>query len=437
MKALNTAWLVATLGAFPAEAVAPDYATHGDPTLAALIAEALERNPQLREASADYAAAREVVPQVTALPDPMIAVTGYARSPQTRVGPQTSGVALTQRVPWFGKRADQGESATKQAAISGEILKRLRADVVRQVKISYYDLAYLDRAARITTQEEQLLHLYESLARAQYAQGIGLQQAVVKLQAEITRVLSRGQDFLRQRVEVEAALNALRDRPVHLPLPEVRLGDRPSVRIDHERLHALGRTTAPEARTARLRREHDEIGVRLARKRYWPDMVVGAGWGIVGRRRDEPGRSQPPPDNGKDTFNVSLGITIPIYRSKLDAGVREANARLAGAKEAYRSTLNQIDLAVRSAGARLTTIDKQIALFKNALLPQAEQALRSTEEAYSTGTTGVLDLLDSEEILLDVQLGLARLETDYMSALADMERAIGTAFPPMTPRREP
>ena len=84
---------------------------------------------------------------------------------------------------------------------------------------------------------------------------------------------------------------------------------------------------------------------------------------------------------------------------------------------------------MRSTGFALTTIKAQIALFENALVPQAEQALRATEEAYATGTTGVLDLLDSEEVLLDVRLGLARLRADYMQALADMERAIGAPFP--------
>ena len=61
--------------------------------------------------------------------------------------------------------------------------------------------------------------------------------------------------------------------------------------------------------------------------------------------------------------------------------------------------------------------------------PAGEQALRATEEAYSGGVTGVLELLDSEKVLLDVRLGLARLRADYMKALAEMERAIGSAFP--------
>ena len=84
-------------------------------------------------------------------------------------------------------------------------------------------------------------------------------------------------------------------------------------------------------------------------------------------------------------------------------------------------------------GFSIGTIRNQIELFENALIPQAEQALRSSEAAYSTGMLGVLDLLDSERMLLDVRLGLAQLRSDYLKSLAEMERAIGVAFAGDTP----
>jgi len=434
MKASTTLAPLALVLGIPAAAAPTDYATNDDAALAALITETLQRNRLVRAASANHDAAVQTIPQATALPNPTVAVTGYANSPETRVGPQIAGIAVTQRIPWLTKLSDQGEVAAKQATIHDQLVYARRADVVFELKSAYYDLAYLDRAIRITTEEEQLLRHYETLARAQYSQGVGLQQAVVKLQAEITRVLSRRHEFRQRRVAVEAAVNALRDRPIRTALPEVLPGERPASPIDDDALNAAARDGSPEIRIAALEVERDEVGNRLAKRRYRPDFVLGAGWGVVRERRDGPGRLNPPPNNGRDTLSVAFGVDIPIYRGKLDAGRREADARLTAAKEAYQATLNRVGAAVRAIGARLTTIDERIALIERALLPQAEQALRSTEEAYATGTIGVLDLLDSEEVLLDVRLGLAQLETDYMKALAEMERAIGSAFPP---RREP
>ena len=430
MKAPRTlAWLVPCLFGTAFGATAADYAILDDARLKALIEEALDRNPEIQAAQWHETAVREQIPTAGALPDPTLQFTGFAQSPQTRVGPQVSGVAVNQRLPWFGKRTDRAEATTVRAEIQREVAAARRADVVRQVKVAYYELAYLDRALAITGEERELLEHYESLARARYSQGVGLQQAVVKLQAEITRVMTRRQELTRQRIEAESTLNALRDRPADAGVPDVRLGELPQVAIDQDRVLAIGRANAPEVKAAALAVDHDEVGVRLAERRYWPDLVLGATWGRVRTRDDQPGRSNPPPDNGKDTLGLTLGINIPLQRGIYDAGVREAIARRSAAEESHRIALNRVDQAVRSTGFALTTIEAQIALYENALVPQAEQALRATEEAYATGTTGVLDLLDSEEVLLDVRLGLARLEADYLQALADMERAIGAPFP--------
>ena len=405
------------------------YADNGDPTLAALIGEALERNPGILEARLESAAARHRIPQATALPDPTVSLTVHGQPPETRVGPQRGGIAVQQALPWFGKRADRGAVARARADVRAALVTAQRAAVVRSVKVTYYELAYLDRAIALSDQEADLLRLYETLAEARYSQGTGLQQSVVKLQAEVTRILSRRDALLQERVAAEAALNALRDRPGRDPVPPVRVATLPATDIDEERLHALGRTHHPDVRAARLHMETERGNVRLARREPWPDIVLGAAWNPVGDRRDRAGRLVPPGDNGDDQFSFSIGVSIPLQRGRYAAGVREAAARLDAARATFHGTVNDVEVAVREAGARLTGIAARIRLHERALVPQAEQALRSAEAAYSAGTMDVLDLLDSEEMLLDARLELARLESDYMQALADMERAIGTAFP--------
>jgi outer membrane protein TolC len=59
--------------------------------------------------------------------------------------------------------------------------------------------------------------------------------------------------------------------------------------------------------------------------------------------------------------------------------------------------------------------------------------MQSAEIAYSTGSVRVLELLDSERTLLEVRLSLAQFQSDYMKALAEVERATGAAFPKVTP----
>jgi len=409
------------------------YATFNDARLQEFIETAMENNPGIRRAFADYRAALQRIPQVSSLPDPMVGVTQYARSPETRVGPQNTMLSISQRFPWFGKLSDRGKVAAKEAAAMEQMYEAKKAEIVRQVKLAYFDLAYIDRALAITEEDLSLLEHFETLAQARYSQGTGLQQAVVKLQAEITRDRNRIEILRRQRTDAEAALNTLLDRPPEIAIESVSLPQPPEIAVAWDHLYETGRLNRPEVKAAFYQIEKTEKSIQLAEREYWPDVTVGAGYVYVAGRQDPAGRMSPPPDNGKDIYNFSVGVNLPIFRRKYDAGVLEASERFLAAREGYRDSINSVEVSVRSVGFRIQTIHTQIQLFETALLPQAEQALRSSEAAYSTGVLGVLDLLDSERVLLDVRLGLAQLRSDYVKSLTEMERAIGSAFPEVQP----
>jgi outer membrane protein TolC len=369
---------------------------------------------------------------VTALPDPTLMLGQFLRTPETRVGPQTTSLSLQQRLPWFGKLDEKGKVAAKEAAWRAEMVAAARADVVRQVKLAYYDLAFTDAAIALTEEELELLSHFEDLAQARYSQGVGLQQAVIKLQAEITRYQNRLEQLRARRVDAEATLNSLLDRPAATALPVTPATARPEPALILESLYEVANRQSPEMKAAFLRIEQEEKRIDVARKEYWPDFTVGLGFTNVLGRRDPAGLAAPPPANGKNIWNITVGVNLPIGRRKRDAAVLEATESLLASKESYRDQWNRLEAAIRATAFRLETVDEQIDLYESTLLPQAEQSLAASEAAYSTGEIGVLDLLDSERVLLDVRLGLAQLTSEYMKALAEMERALGVAFPEVT-----
>ncbi|MBI4905724.1 MAG: TolC family protein [Acidobacteria bacterium] len=421
------ALLVAVLGS------AQEYTPNGDSHLRLYVEEALARNPAARQSFARYRASLQRLPQVSSLPDPMLGFAQYLRTPETRVGPQTTMLTLSQQFPLFGKLSDKEKIAAKEAAMVREHYEAQRSEIVRQVKLAYYSLSYVDRAIAVTEEDLELLRHFEVLAQARYQQGVGLQQAVVKLQTEITRDLNRLEELRSRRVDAEAILNTLMDRPARSPLATVTLSSRPPAPIDYDALYEIARQHRPEVQSALLQIERDEKRVQLARRSYWPDITVGAGFTNVLGRSDAAGILSPPEQNGKNIYNVTAGINIPIRRRKYDAAVLEATEDQIASREGYRNVLNSVETSIRAVGFRIRTLEDQIALFEKTLLPQADQALRSTEAAYSTGTVGVLDLLDSERVLLEIRLGLQQLSSDYMKSLAEMERAIGAPFPEVQP----
>ena len=408
---------------------AQSYTAQNDEQLKLYIEQALERNPAVRQSFARYRAAQQRMPQVSALPDPVLTLTQYLRTPETRVGPQTTMVSLTQKFPWFGKLSDKEKIAAKEAAAVRELYEAQKAELVRRVKLAYYTLAYIDEAVRITEEDLSVLEQYETLSQARYSQGVGLQQAVVKLQAEITRDRNRLDELRIQRVNAEALLNKLLDRSAASPVGRVPLEKGPKVDVEYKKLTAASRLYRPEIVAALLRVEKDEKRIQLARRDYWPDVTLGATFANVVGRMDAAGAANPPSQNGKNVWALTASVNIPIQRRKYAAGVLEATQDKVASREGYRDVVNTVEAEVRAIGFRIKTLQDQMDLFEDTLLPQAEQALRSTEAAYSTGTLGVLELLDSERVLLNVRLGLMQFRSDYMKSLAEMERAVGLPFP--------
>ena len=400
-----------------------------NPHLRRYIQQALEKNPALQESWSRYRAALQKVPQVTALPDPQLQFTQFIRSVETRVGPQLNTFMLSQKFPWFGKLDLKGQVVFKEAAARYQAHRAQEREIIVQVKRAFYDLGYVDRAVQISQEEQSLLDHYESLAQIRYSTGQGLQQAVIKIQAEISKIINRLKILDQQRGSLVARLNTLMDRPPQEPLPPVGPLTLPQTTLNLEELYNLGERNRPELKAVMAHIEKSEQSIELAKKEYWPNVTLGAGMINVGGRDDPAGLLMPPSGNGKNAFNFSIGINIPIRREKYSAGILEATEGLIANRKQYLNTRNEMEYSIRDQAIRIETLAEQVELFEQVLIPQAEAVLRSTESAYQTGQLGALDLLDSERVLWELRLINARYDADYLQALANLERAVGTRFP--------
>ncbi|MBZ0090234.1 MAG: TolC family protein, partial [Thermoanaerobaculia bacterium] len=289
-----------------------------------------------------------------------------------------------------------------------------------------YELGFLSAQEEILREDRDTLVHYEELARARYASGVGLEQAVIKLQAEITRDENRLLDLANRRAALASALDALRDRPAGGMSPGIVLPDGPPPlsTLDLAALRAAAVENRPEVARSRAMIAAAGVGGELAQKEFRPDLTVGLGYTLVGKRQDAPGRAMPPQGNGDDILGVTLGVNLPVWRERLEAGVVEATARETAAEEELRSTLAGIDQSLGELAARLPLLDEQLALFTGLLSTQAEEALRSAEAAYAAGSAGALDLLDAERVLLEVRVGTARMRADSLIARARLEGAL-------------
>ncbi len=259
-----------------------------------LVEQVLQRNPGIAAAEARARAARLQAPQAKALPDPMLGATYYVSSPETRVGPQTLMGTLSQRFPWFGKLGLKEKAALERADALSADVETQRLDLVTETRRLYYEIGFLDAWSQVVLADRATLDHYEELARTRYASGVGIEQAVIKIQAEITRDDTRLLEIANRRAAQTAALNALGDARQTTPLPEVVLPDYGELVPDPGALRERALLLRPEMARAESEIARADTEIALARKEYKPDFTLGATYTLVGTRGDPAGIASPP-----------------------------------------------------------------------------------------------------------------------------------------------
>ncbi len=177
---------------------------------------------------------------------------------------------------------------------------------------------------------------------------------------------------------------------------------------------------SPELRRLDALVRREERAVDLARKEFYPDWVLGVDYTST----DEalmPGT----PDSGKDPLMAHVALDIPLWRGRYHAGVEEARHRRRAAARAREEMGNRLQADLRRVLYRFHDAERKIDLYGDTLVPQAEQALKLTEEAYRTGTGDFLDLIDAERLLLEFQLAHERALADREIAVARLEQLVG------------
>jgi cobalt-zinc-cadmium efflux system outer membrane protein len=403
-----------------------------DDQLRRLISTLLDDNPQISSRWSRSRSMFERVPQAKSLPDPQLTYRYFARTPETRVGPQDHVLEFSQGMPWTGKRELQARRAESLADGATWEAEDLEWRLVAELKRVYFEAGYLQEALTVNAEERELLRRFESIALKRYSTGEGIQQSVVKVQTDISR-LEDHDTALRERLDaVVRRISELIGRPespltlqpIELPLP--------SVTYDRDELEELATSEHPRVRAVEKRVEADQTWTKRRKLESRPDFRFGAGYIVVDDREDLAGTINPPEDNGKDALALTVGINIPIFRKRIRAGVAEAQESERANVDLLEAVRDRLRFEIQETSLRLDSLGERGRLFHEVIIPQAEESLASAEAAYTTDRLGFLDLLDAERVLFQSRLSYHRLVSDLWIALSDLESHVARAFPAHT-----
>ncbi len=385
-----------------------------------LIQVAIERSPKVSAAKARWQATIEQYPQVTALPDPMFMYGYYMRSVETRVGPQRHRVSFSQAFPYPGTLDAAGEVVKKAIEIERVKHEQVIRDLIVGLKLSYHELAYLQRAVELTRQNHELVASILAIATTRYAEGKTTLNDVLKAQSQLAQ-LEYDLVLLEelQRVE-QASIKGMLSMPsatslgMTVPIPyeplDVRLAD-----IEKQAL-----AKRQELQIAALSIEKATEGIALAELQTKPMlkfdlMTIETGKALM----------LGAPDSGKNPFSIGVGVTIPWSSLKNSSKVREAQQNREVVTANKLSLEDETKVALRKVYFRFENARRLVELYETTLIPQAAAAVEVAETWHQEGPKSIAGFLETQSVWLNFNLARLRAIADYQQNVARLEQLVG------------
>jgi outer membrane protein TolC len=385
--------------------------------LAELEATALANNAEIRASMRQVAVAEARRGSAGTLDDPSFMYRGWG-TPLAKPWDlnQTQHMfMLSQELPGGGKRQLRAQLADGDIEVAKAQLEAKKRDVLAQVRRSFYELLRNQDELRFHDEQVALARQGLESARIKYVVGKVPQQDMLKAQIALTRLvehlvmLQQDSDLARTR------LNTLLGRDPGAPIDVMGSYSPPGKVPGLVDLEKLALENRPElmATSAAIRRE--ETSTLLAEKSLKPDYTLSGGYMLM-------------PENSRyrNTYMAELSVTLPwLNRGRHDAEIAEADAAVAARKADYESQRAAVFAEIQESLVRARVAQRLAGLYGDTLRPQAQAVLKATVAAYQADRTDFLNLLDSQNATLDVELDYIRAVSELETRLSDLERAVG------------
>lgn len=384
-----------------------------------LVAEALRNNPQLRAAHNKAGASLTRVDQVTSWDSPQVGVEFYQTPIKSFPNPvkdwMENDYFIQQMIPFPGKLSAMGRAAENQAAMTEQEYKALQRKIIRDLKSAYFELYLVQRKIGVNAENQDLLRSFVDIARKQYEVGMGKQADVLRAQTELSTLVNAGVNLDKEKRVVESMINTILSRPPASPLGQV-----PDIEADipqwtFDQIEPLALENRPELKAMNYSIEMNKEEVTSAKREYLPDFMTKLSYKDMAQTKD-------------DFWSFMVGITIPLApwsSGKYTSKTEENELNVKRAEEEFASMKNMVLFDVQQALLNVQTNRNLVELYKNTVIPQAQQTLQSTTASYQTGKTEFLMLIDAYRMVLMSRLDYYMAVMNYMSSQAQLEQAVG------------
>jgi outer membrane protein TolC len=358
-------------------------------------------------ARAQAAAERPAI--VSALDDPEV-FPSIDHAPYSGGGADWS-VTIEQRFPLSRIRGHRRTAAEADARRELAEVDRTGLDVELEAAQAFWMLAELRERASVLIEQRALADQMTAAATARYSTNAGMQADVLRAQLEVDRLAGEQQALAAEIQAAEAMLDASIAVPASTPIPQLdtTVSDAeppPAESIENE---ALARR--PELRAGKEEIARATADISVMRSMYFPMAMVRTGPSYT--MFD---------GNG---WMVMVGVSIPLWRGKLRAGVDEARAMENMAAADLEAMRRMITGQAEAARDRVAAARARYLALRDRIVPRGQQAIAPTLAAYAASQAPLVSAIEAAQALWDAQRELVMARAELGLAWARLARTTG------------
>jgi len=383
-----------------------------------VVNEVLRNNPSLKAARASWEAMKQRIPQARAWEDLRVGIDAtvdrFVEMPRNAM--TDFKYSAEQTLPLAGKNRRRGEAAAAEAAAAFEELRRRELDLTARARAACYRLANAYEQLAVTGKNQELLKQFLEISRAKYEVGKQSQADVLVAETDLGKLLEARFDIERQISEEQSRLNVLMNRPAQAPLGRPAGLAFVPVEFSLDRLQSMALTHRPELHTARWKIAAAKARWEAARRERIPDPTV----------RIEASQYNAAAQTISEV-SAGFSINLPWFnRKKYKAAIAEALSMKESAEHELEALQTETLGMVRDQLKKVETFHHHTELFRDRIVPLAQQAVKANQVSYEADKSGFLDLIVAQRTALDAESMYWSHLTDYLVAVAELEAAVGT-----------
>ncbi|MEI6846706.1 MAG: TolC family protein [Chlorobiaceae bacterium] len=357
------------------------------------------------------------------LPNPTIdleAGTGALTGSSTE---STLSVGISQELLLGGKRSKRLAVAERELDLYRYQLADRERLIREEVKTMFYDVILAEQRLVLADRSIALNRQLFEVSKARLAAGDIPELEMNLVKVEMARSEGSRIDAAKALNQNHKKLEAIIGLPVgtQYVISGTFQSTTPLTRT-LEDLKQLALTQRPDIRALESERERGEAGVRLARAETVPNPTVGlALWRDT--RAMKIGELE-----GTDkayTIGIKLSMPIPVF-DRNQAGVQEARARLNRTESRLSAVRRGVELEVERAYASCLSNEKILSLYNTNIIPQLEENLNLTEEAWRLGEVGILSVIQEQKKFFEVRENYLMALYNSQIALVKLDSAVAS-----------